>query len=178
MAGPTEFDPVKALEAILYVAERAGTSLYGTLKLLYVADKFHLERYGRLIFGEDYSAMQWGPVPSHAYDIVKAVRNDQDQDATRAFAMKGDAFELKRPADIEELSETDRECLDEAIETYGNLDFNGFKRLTHDSAWDAAWNSPTRRAGSVPIPIASIASQMPNAQRLVQYLSDPHPGEA
>jgi hypothetical protein len=47
-------DPQKALEAILYVATKAGTDKYGTLKILYVADKLHLRRYGRFIAGDIY----------------------------------------------------------------------------------------------------------------------------
>lgn len=168
------------MEAILYVASRARTDLYGTLKLLYVADKFHLERYGRLIYGEDYSAMRWGPVPSSAYDIVKFVRGDRERCrnmlAKGAFSMEGDTFVLHRAPDIDELSPSDMECLDQAIHEFGHLDFAGFKNLTHDAAWKAAWDDATARSrGSVGIPLQSVASQFLDAQRIIQYLSDPHP---
>jgi hypothetical protein len=179
MRSPTEFDADKALEALIYVAERIR-DLYGTLKLIYVADKLHLERYGRFIYGEDYSAMEWGPVPSNAYDIAKFVRGDRphcrNEHARNALRMRGNDFEVLRPADLSELSETDVRCLDEAIAAHGNKSFEGFKRLTHDAAYNAAWRS----AGvlrSVKIPIESIASQFPNAQDLIQHLSDPHPGD-
>ena len=142
MSGPTAFEPAKSLEALLYVAQNSGADMYGTLKLLYVADKLHLERYGSLIFGEDYAAMEWGPVPSNTYDIVKFVRGDRPRSvieaAKAAFTMNGNNFELLRAPDLDELSESNRECLDEAIRRHGANDFEGFKRLTHDAAWGAA----------------------------------------
>ena len=173
------FDADKALEAIIYVASRARTDLYGTLKLLYVADKLHLERYGRFMFGEAYSAMEWGPVPSNAYDIVKYVRGDRPhcriERAREAFKMSGNDFILFRDADLDELSRTEVTCLDEAIAEHGKNDFAGFKRLTHDAAWSAAWRGASK--GSAPIAVESIASQLLRAQELIQHLSDPSPGE-
>ena len=44
------------------------------LKLVYMADRFHLRRYGRLISGDNYYAMQLGPVPS----ITKMICDDRD----------------------------------------------------------------------------------------------------
>jgi hypothetical protein len=173
------FDPEKALEAIVYVAARARQDLYGTLKLIYVADKRHLERFGRFMFGETYSAMEWGPVPSNSYDIVKFVRGDRphsrNEHAKAAFRMRGNNFELLREPDLGVLSESDIACLDEAIAEHGRGRFEDFKRLTHDQAWTAAW--ATARGGSVSIPVESIASQLERAQALIQHLSDPHPGE-
>jgi uncharacterized phage-associated protein len=173
------FDADKALEAILYVAERAKTDLYGTLKLLYVADKLHLERYGRFMFGENYSALEWGPVPSNSYDIVKFVRGDRphcrNEAARHAFRMNGNRFELLRRPDLDELSGSEIACIDEAITRHGGYDFEKFKTLTHDAAWSAAWATTT--GGSVPIPVESIASQLSHAQELIQHLSNPSPGE-
>ena len=173
------FDADKALEAILYVASRARTDLYGTLKLLYVADKKHLERYGRFMFGESYSAMEWGPVPSNAYDIVKYVRGDRphcrNDQARAAFEMSGNDFKLLREPDLDELSKSEIQCLDEAIAAHGKHDFAGFKGLTHDAAWRAAWG--TASGGSVAMPVESIASQLARAQELIQHLSNPQPGD-
>ena len=70
------FDPEKTLEAILYISERTQ-DLYHVLKILYFADKIHLSAYGRLIAGDSYVAMSNGPVPSHAYNIIKTVRGDE-----------------------------------------------------------------------------------------------------
>jgi uncharacterized phage-associated protein len=180
MAGTLSFDAAKALETLLYVVQKTHSDLYGSLKLLYVADKLHLERYGSLMFGEDYAAMEWGPVPSNIYDIVKFVRGDRprslSETAKNAFRMEGKInFVLLRKPDLEELSASNIECLDEAIKQHGLNDFDGFKRLTHDRAWQAAWRSAGQRRSN-PIPLVSVASLLPNAQELIQHLSDPNPG--
>ena len=39
------------------------------LKLIYLADRYHLRKFGRLITGDNYIAMQLGPVPSVAKNI-------------------------------------------------------------------------------------------------------------
>lgn len=47
------FDRDKALEAIIYVAKNlASPSLHSISKILYLADKRHLQHFGRLICGD------------------------------------------------------------------------------------------------------------------------------
>ncbi len=66
------FNAKKAVEVILWFAERRpGISFHTLLKLLFYADKRHLNRYGRPITGDDYIAMQYGPVASTTYDMLK-----------------------------------------------------------------------------------------------------------
>jgi hypothetical protein len=58
------FDRDKALEVILFIAEKLGApTLLIISKILYLADKRHLQDYGRLICGDRYIAMEFGPVP-------------------------------------------------------------------------------------------------------------------
>ncbi len=63
-------DTRKCLEAVVYVA-RAIPDRHRIMKALYLADKCHLQRYGRLIYSDAYRAMKYGPVPSRALDTVK-----------------------------------------------------------------------------------------------------------
>lgn len=39
------------------------------LKMIYLVDRYHLRRFGRLISGDNYYAMKLGPVPSMAKNI-------------------------------------------------------------------------------------------------------------
>ena len=56
-----DFNEPKAIETILYLANRISHSFkYRICKMVYLADKTSLEKYGRLIFGESYSAMKEG----------------------------------------------------------------------------------------------------------------------
>lgn len=139
-----QFDPEKALNAILWIAKRVPSPTFHSIsKLLYFADRLHLQRYGRLINGDSYVAMKNGPVPSGAYDIMKAVRGDGmcafGKEAQEAFTVDGGHDVIPRRNANEALfSESDLECLHEAIQQYGHLSFKELTRISHDAAWDSA----------------------------------------
>lgn len=177
MKYPFKFNPEKALQAILYVAERIPRedNLYAVLKVIYFADKEHLHRFGRLIFGDRYVAMSHGPVPSGAYDLVKYVRGDgwdlNFERARASFAVEADKnIQLFASANTEAFSESDLQCLDEAIAKYGKLSFGELKRLSHDDpAYKAADPNDV-------ISIDAMAKSLPDGEKLAAYLKDPNPG--
>jgi uncharacterized phage-associated protein len=170
-------DVRKATEALLHVVASVP-DMYRALKVMYLADKLHLGAYGRLIYGEDYYAMSWGPVPSTGYDILKAQRprgaSPQVEWARSQFVAGGG--HARRPArvpDLDYLSESDLRCLDEAISTYGGLTFNQLKELTHDEAYNTVCptgSCPPR--SSTQMPLETIATALPNAQQLLLHLRD------
>ena len=65
------FDREKALEVIVFIAQKLKSfaTHHSISKMLYLSDKRHLQEYGRLICGDRYIAMSYGPVPSAIYDI-------------------------------------------------------------------------------------------------------------
>ena len=67
------FDQRKALHAMLFVVTHLPkpANVYNVLKCLYYADRKHLQEYGRQIYGETFYALEHGPVPSAAYEIIK-----------------------------------------------------------------------------------------------------------
>jgi uncharacterized phage-associated protein len=74
---PFEFNLDKGIEAILYIAQKVDDPTFHRIsKIMYFADRKHLEKYGRFICGDSYVAMKHGPVPSEIYDILKAVKAD------------------------------------------------------------------------------------------------------
>jgi uncharacterized phage-associated protein len=82
MDTPFTYDPKAALSAVLYVASRIpDPTFHKVATVLYFADRKHLERYGRLIFGDSYVATKHGPVPSGVYDLLKSARVAQPQTA-------------------------------------------------------------------------------------------------
>lgn len=174
--GPFQFDPEKATEALIYVAPRVrGHDLYTTLKVLYLADKYHLHRYGRFVFGDTHCALPHGPVPQGAYDLIKSVRGDPScleeyGPAGQAMRMEGNTIVPLREADTDVFSASDVECLDEAISEFGRLSFAQIKARTHDAAYKA-----TPRCGE--IAVEAIAALSDDPVPLIQHLADPHPGE-
>ncbi len=168
-----QFEPEKALEAILYTASRVrNADMYLSLKTLYIADKKSLSRYGRFIAGDWYSAMQDGPVGSNTYDIVKFVRRDQNYSAVPqaldAFRMDGNSIVGLRDPDLDWLSESDIECLDSAIEEIGHLRFGRARDISHDAAYLA-----TDRNARVSE--TAIAKTLENGDYVVAHLNSLSP---
>ncbi len=128
----------KAIEVLLYVTKRVP-DMYHALKVLYFADKEHLRKYGRLIYGEDFVALKHGPVPSMAYDIVKAARGDgfchPRVEADKLFKVEGYSVTPMRDADTDQLSESEIECIDAAIQRYKDLSFDELEHASHNKAF-------------------------------------------
>ena len=74
------FDETKGVEALVYIARRwPGVTAFYASKILFFAEKLHLNRYARPIVGDTFIAMPNGPVPSTIYDFIKG-RLDQAGD--------------------------------------------------------------------------------------------------
>lgn len=178
------FSPTAAVEAVLYIASRQGgrASFHEILKLRYFADRLHLSRYGRIASGDSYAAMKFGPVGSRTYDLLKAAKPGAESDWTNpAFveATKG-AFEVEtdgstvralREANRELLSPAEMECLDEAIQQYGGMSFKERTALSHDSAWQEAFDTAQEsNIGAASMKLESIAKTLPNAEEVLEHL--------
>jgi hypothetical protein len=173
MVGITfQFDHTKALETILYLSRRINDSdVYGICKLLYLADKTSLEKYGRLIFGETYCALKAGATPSHSYDLLK----EASISAQNGLEVNGDQVTATREANLEYFSESDIECLDQVISVWGNVPNWSRAQAAHDDAWKKAWDNRAGK-GSVKIPIESIAEILDDSGDLLKYLSNSENG--
>lgn len=161
-----KFDAEKAVEVLLYVAEQAP-DMYLALKVLYFADKAHLAQYGRLICGESYVAMAHGPVPSGVYDMVKTVRFGRsclpEIPLDESFTMDGYHIIPCRSADRDLLSESDMECLDDAIARCQGKTFDQLREMSHDEAYQAADVNDF-------IPLEAIIAILPQGDLLLSHL--------
>jgi uncharacterized phage-associated protein len=145
------FDSTRTASAIAYLASKNLPDLakYKICKLLFFADKLHLVRYGRPITGDEYFALDWGPVPSTTLDAL----ND-DHPLALKFAellkrheAKHPVYELRSDAatDMRYLSKSDRKVLDRIARDYGRKTFADLYDLTHSTpAYIKAW---ARRTG-------------------------------
>lgn len=67
-----QFSEKKAVEALTYIASKwPGITAFYASKVLFFAEKLHLNRYCRPIIGDTFIAMPYGPVPSTIYDFIK-----------------------------------------------------------------------------------------------------------
>ena len=143
-------------EAILFLvgeAERRGVPVtqYDIVKSLFLADKCHLNKYGRPITYDNYVAMKHGPVPSTAYDLLKENRWTMRRlDLPNLPWSRREAPELgrtccayerpERAVDEDVLSPSDVEELSTALTVVKALGFKEVRKLTHeDDAYVDAW---------------------------------------
>lgn len=146
----------RILNALLFVIHDAARrnitlSQYTILKTVFLADKSHLNRYGRPVTFDNYFAMKDGPVASFLYDVLK-----HRVDFRGALGIEGplwtrtDAPEIGRgvytysnatqPASDDVLSESDMEALSDALAAVSALTFGQIRKLTHDDpAYVDAW---------------------------------------
>jgi uncharacterized phage-associated protein len=157
------FDFEKAKEAIVYLASkmRNGMTKYTACKLLFLADKYHLVRYGRPITGDRYFALPHGPVPTTMLDLLSGVVGSTEADERAAAlrsvltvdrAYSNPRISARRPLERECLSKSDTEALDETVKRHGDRSFDELKALTHETlAYQNAWD---RRGNSNSVAIA------------------------
>ncbi len=164
----SKFDARKAIEVLLYIAARVP-DMYKALKVLYFADREHLQRYGRQICGDSYVAMRHGPVPSGTYDLVKLARgqglNWADYPIREDFVVQDFTIIPRREANLSLLSASDIECLDLAIARLKPLSFGKLRRLSHDAAFAASDENDF-------MPLETIVKTLPDASAILDYLRD------
>ena len=162
------FDAEKALKVLLYVAQHSS-DLYTILKILYLADKEHLSKYGRLITGDWHCAMEYGPVGSGAYDIFEYARDNGGQSfglpVKKVLQVQHQRHVIPlRQANTDFLSDSDIACLDVAVQACKNKSFGELKQLTHDAAYKATqWNDR--------IALEGIIQTLPNAHLLLEHFA-------
>lgn len=133
-----EFDFRKATQAIGYLARREGGQI-GKLKLIklaYLADRYHLRRYGRPIFNDAYLAMPFGPVGSSVKDIAElsTFLSSEEQKYAAQYIEKGTGDHTVRSldrADMDVFSDSEEEALTLAYDRFGKLTASALVTETH-----------------------------------------------
>ena len=111
--------------------------------------------------------MEEGATPSNAYDLLKEASE---------FPISGLRVEKyqvisTREANLDYLSDSDIECLDQIIDIYGKMPNWYRRRDAHDAAWEKAWNNRGDKR-SASIPIESIAELLSEPEDIINYLSN------
>lgn len=183
MISPPLIDKEKLVNSLLYIAEKAPASdIIHMVKILYFAEKSHLQEYGRLICGSTYARMTYGPVPSEAYDLLKALAGKQPS----YFVINNMCLVeiLKQGVEVKRLSEyptycavkrpnmdvfsrSDLNCLDVAIRETASLNFQQLKDKSHDLLWKVAGEAKQHF-----IPFETFISVLPNRDALLEFVSD------
>lgn len=139
----TEFNERKTVQAVLYITSQLKRNdFHKIFKILYFSDRDHLATYGRPITGDNYIAMEDGPVPSKLYDIFKSVRGDgyfkDDGRFSQYFNVESwDLIKRNLDPDLRALSKTDLSFLQENIQKYGEMSWEEIREKSHDYAWSS-----------------------------------------
>lgn len=141
----------KTISVIAYIINKLKrireVDLIYLFKVLYFADKEHIKKYGRSILDDRYIAMANGPVPSFVYDLIKGIRGDGIKlDSYNSFynsftVNKQFYIDSSVEADMDFMSSSDIECIDNSIEKYGNWDSESLSDESHDEAWKKTFHS-------------------------------------
>ncbi|EGH64192.1 hypothetical protein PSYAC_04678 [Pseudomonas syringae pv. actinidiae str. M302091] len=152
----------RTLEAFAYIAARmkAKSNIYNVLKVFYLADKMHMERFGRFIFDDQYAALDKGPVPSKAYNMICQIQAGRRvlEDIESPVAVEGYKVVAVRDFDDDLFSDSDLECIDEVIDISKRKDLG---KLSHDGAW-----GHSRATGHHFMPSEFIIDNLDNASSL------------
>jgi uncharacterized phage-associated protein len=152
------YDFDKALAALVYLASNAETvpafDKYKAGKLLFLADKHHLVRYGRPILGDYYRALVYGPIPQRTMDALHVLVGDhaaQLGEGAAAAKRLGEVLEVdhrysyarlgaKITPNLDSLSLSELRALEHIVAEYGKRSFDDLKVLTHAMpAYRKAW---------------------------------------
>lgn len=176
----SNFDSRKAVSAVSYLAEHTGDTLYILMKMMYLADKVHLDRYGRFISGDWYVAMKKGPVPSQTYDLLTKLRDGTSDNKAAAEQLRVSSdhhLQAIDRSDYDELSESDIECLDEILAAYKRLGKWAIREMSHDEVWERSWAARSFFSKRAAMSMDAIAEHV-GGDRLVSHVRDPQPGRA
>ena len=132
-------DSSKIIQAICYLLSKVETAdKLKVIKLLYLADKYHILRYGRTVTNDEYWAMDYGPVGSVAKDILGFDPDFLSREFEYADKMlkkinehtfaQGEYCSIE---ELESLSETDIEALDFVCKEFGSQSTSQLINLTH-----------------------------------------------
>ena len=127
----------KAVQTLNHFALRQGGAInkMKALKLIYLADRYHLRKYGRLITNDTYFAMAYGPVPSAVKDIAErnVLLGKMESKYSQKYIAQIDKrhYRSKEPVENKVFSQSDIEALDIVWEKYGHCDEFELAALTH-----------------------------------------------
>jgi len=130
---------IKAIEAIVWLAtNKPNIDQYHVAKVLYYAEKDHLNKYARPIIGDTYIAMDYGQVPSKVRNLIKKdswLNPNYLEILESCIDVSRDKYKnltaLRKP-NLDYFSETDIECLELSLKKYGDLSFDELYKLSHE----------------------------------------------
>jgi len=141
------FEKVKNLLLILG-QEVDGLDTLKIVKLLYLIDKKHLLKYGEIITGDEYYKLEYGPVPTTTYDLLRDIRDNRNMAYPELSSLLKKIFKpltnspvtvfcAESNPDLEVFSQNEINTIYSIIAEFGKCSGGNLIDITHK---DAAWN--------------------------------------
>ena len=127
------FNEKRAAQAAARLLRRHGGPMeyFKLIKLLYLADRRVFIESGLPITGDRMVSMEHGPVLSGVYDLIKGEATGDG--SWRAYVQSAPDYRVAWTGceDDEELSDGEREALDEVHAEFGSMGFGQIRHATH-----------------------------------------------
>jgi uncharacterized phage-associated protein len=152
------FNPEKTVEAAAVLLKLHGRPMkyLGLLKMLYISDRIALERMEQPITGDHYVSMDYGPVLSAAYDLIKGKPMDALPLWSKFISSRQDnQISLLGDPGNGELCEEEEEILQQVYGEFGQLDPFLVAEWTHGLP---EWQNPYGSA--IPIRVEDVLKSM------------------
>lgn len=150
-----KFDVEKFITCLAFFADKKlpGLTKLKVCKLLYYVDKHHLIRHGRPVTGDIYYRLDKGPIPSASLNIMDEVISTDEVSCgegsnseklskylkIQRFPNKYPTFQLKQNPELDNLSESEIEALEQVLDKYGRCSASALIESTHAEApWQKA----------------------------------------
>jgi hypothetical protein len=140
------FNTLKAIEASATLLRHAPAQTMGKKRLLaflWMADKKSIQETGRPIIGGRLVAMPYGPIHTHALDLIDGVYNADEPDWPRRFRLEGFNVNLKDDPGARNLSRYEIDLLAEIQKQYAGYDDMEVAKFTHTIEWQSNYRVGT-----------------------------------
>lgn len=132
------FNFKKAVQTLNYFAIKEGGKInkMKAIKLVWLSNRNHLRKFGRLIFDDRYYAMKLGPVPSYTKDLAEVDTDFLAEDELtyrNQYISPIDQYSYASKSNIENLvfSDSDLKSLEDIYTRFGNLTEFQLSELSH-----------------------------------------------
>lgn len=180
------FDLGKLVNALAYFADAGVGDLtkLKAAKLLYLADQRHLFRFGRPITGDRYIAMDLGPVPESAYQLISSLGDPEEAEdpgrravAERLSLRKGvlQKYAVVRAVqkpDLEVFSDSEIEVLQSIVKEFGKRKASELVDLTHAHAAYKRADAGRTPGSSVDLPYEYFFEDAPPGSDAARALAE------
>lgn len=183
MTYPTLFNEKRTAQAAAFFLHCAGgrLPLLKLMKLLYLAERESLRRYGEPISGDKAVSMPHGPVLSKTLDMMNGWGGEAqggwntwvEDRAGHDLALRDPSMIRSPEQDLLELSDGDLEVLESTWQEFGHMDKYALVEYTHSGACPE-WEDP--RGSSRPIPLSRLLKEVgyegDGLQNVLAHLKD------